>query len=45
MVFPQFFQASTGKKLWEKNHGKNYGTRKFDAKDSAIDATVFHLIK
>ena len=35
MVFSVVFQASTGKKLWGKNHGKNPGTRKFDAKHSA----------
>ena len=34
MIFSVVFQASTGKKLWGKNHGKNHGTRKFDAKHS-----------
>ena len=37
MVFPIVFQASTGKKLREKNHGKNHGTHKFDAKHFAIE--------
>ena len=36
MVFSVVFQASTGKKLW----GKNHGTRKFDAKHSAIDCIL-----
>ena len=29
------FQAGTGKKLQENNHGNNYGTRKIGAKHSA----------
>ena len=37
MGFSVVFQARTGKKLWENNHGNNYGTRKFDAKHSATD--------
>ena len=35
MGFSIVFQASKGKKLWENNHGNDYGTRKFDAKHSA----------
>ena len=35
MVFSIVLQASTGKKVQEKNHGKNHGTLKFDAKHSA----------
>ena len=35
MVFSIVFQASTGKKLWKKNHGNSYGTCKFDTKNSA----------
>ena len=31
MVFSIVFQASTGKKFRGRNHGKNHGTRKFDA--------------
>ena len=34
-VFSVVFLASTGKKLQVKNHGKNPGTRKFDAKHSS----------
>ena len=34
MFFFVVFQASTGKKLREKNPGKNFGTRRFDAKHS-----------
>jgi hypothetical protein len=41
MGFSVVFQASTGKKLRENNHGSNYGTRKFDAKHSAIDWYFF----
>jgi hypothetical protein len=37
MFFSLVLQASTGKKLRENNHGNNYGTRKFDAKHSALD--------
>ena len=37
MVFYVLFQASTGKKLRGKNHGKNPGTPKFDAKHSVCD--------
>ena len=35
MVFSVAFQASTGKKLWENNHGNDYRTRKCDAEHSA----------
>ena len=35
MFFSVVFQASTGKKLRKKNHGKKFGTRKFDAKHYA----------
>ena len=47
MVFSIVFQVSTGKKLWGKNHGKNPGTRKFDAKHSAIDfcKLKIHFVK
>ena len=41
MVFSVVFQASTGKKLSEKNHGKNYGAHKFDAKHFASVAHYF----
>ena len=37
MGFSVVFQASTGKKLRENNHGNNYGTREIDAKHSAND--------
>ena len=41
MVFSVVFQASKGKKLrGEQNHGKNPGTRKFDAKHSANVLTL-----
>ena len=37
MFFSVVFQASTGKKLWGKNHGKNHGTLNSDAKHSTND--------
>ena len=44
MGFVVVFQASTGKELWENNHGNNYGTRKFDAKHFAtFDCPQKHL--
>ena len=39
-VFSVVFQASTGKKLWEKKHVKFNGTRKSDAKHSIIVLTL-----
>ena len=36
MDFYTVFQANTGKKLQEKNHRRNHGTRNFDAKHSTI---------
>ena len=36
MGFSVVFQASTGKKLRGKNHGKNIRTQRFDVKHSTI---------
>ena len=40
MFFSVVFQASTGKKLLGKNHGKNPGNRKFDAKHSVMGGSA-----
>ena len=37
MVFSWFFRLAQARNFGEKNHGKNPGTRKFDAKHSAND--------
>ena len=40
MVFSVVFQASTGKKLREKNHGKNHRAHKFHAIHIPIDRII-----
>ena len=39
-VISVVFQASTGMKLLGKNHGKNPGNRKFDAKHSVMGGSA-----
>ena len=41
MFFSIVFQARTGKKLQEKNHGKNHGTRNYDAKHFTSESDDF----
>ena len=45
MFFSVVYQASTGKKLREKDQGKNLGTQRFNAKHSTINDIRDHPFK